>query len=362
MDSRVVSKPISTSRCSLATAIASIAFFSVAHAGFSSVHSATAISETPCSVDFAAIGDGLQQALPTVLVRSETIPLEKKVLDVGRLLRATNVVELNGNVSHRLVHLSNGNYVYAIDSEKHLVLMPRALDPGPVDLNAPETSFIGSHEGITRFLRAVYRTEPQFLAAGEITVRNGRVMMVSNGAGSYRGQTEHLNYAVHELKEHGLAINKRTEQRDFSVKKYSDPHGLAPGQSMAEVEASRDPGFSSLQRAVRAVMKKVDERFPGQTDFVRAAISVQDREAQGQLLEAAGVISSWDSPAESEAFVIRSAIQTFGRRDAPKARSEDVRAVGEAHLRGLLKSLEDFVDQQPVTKDGAKVNSRSLQH
>jgi hypothetical protein len=286
--------------------------------------------------------------IPQVLVRSEKVPLKNKVLDVPRLLRATNVVELNGEVSSRLQHLPNGNYVYSIDTEKRLVLVPRALNHGSVNLDAPDATFVGSHEGIVKFLRSIYQTEPQFLPAGEITVRNGRVMMVSNGAGTYRGGSDHLAYAVGQLESHGLAIDARTERRDFSLKKYPDPHGLAPGQARAEIEATRDPGFASLQKTFRSVMKKIDEHFPGQFDFVVAAMAVKDRERQGRLLHAASLISSWQSPQEGEAFVIRSAVRALGQQSIGRASEAQLGQAGEAEVRALLKEVETFVDSRPA--------------
>ncbi len=266
---------------------------STTHAGvYGAPAKASNLPQSECITDFSLFGEAPQRKFPPVLLRSEVVPLRFKVLDSSRLSQVAKVIDLNGQVDPRLKNLPAGNYVYAIDSKRRLVILPRAIDPGPVDINSLSATFIGSHEGIVQMLKAVDGKGPKLIAAGEITIRDDRVRMVSNGAGSYRGFTDHLNYAATEFKAHGLAINERTELRDHSVKPFADPHGLADGQARAVIEAARDPGFAVLQSAFRVILKRVDEKFPGQMDFIRAAIAVKETSRQERLLQAAGMVSS----------------------------------------------------------------------
>ncbi len=268
-----------------------------------------------CASSFAALSREI--ARPTQLIRSEQVPLLNKVLDVDRLRRAVKIVDIGSK--SKIGELQDGTYLYVIDSNRRLAIMDRLVDPGAQNLADPAAQFLGSHEGLVTHLKSTFKEEPSLYAAGEVVVRNGRVLMFSNGAGTYRGTQEHLDYAIREMRNAGVDIDSRTELRNYAKKKYSDPHGTANSQARLALETKRDPTLMSLVLEARSVMRKLDDRFPQPEDIVRAAIAIRDPEKQGEVLQAVGLFAQWQTPQESEFYVIQNASRSMGTEKLRKA-------------------------------------------
>ena len=113
-----------------------------------------------------------------------------------------------------------------------------------------------------------------------------------------------------------------------------DPHKLAQGQALADIEASRDPGYPALQKTFTRVMAKVAAKFPGEMDANIAVMEMADKEKQGFTMQALMLFSKWLKPEEGEAFIIRDSLET----------------VGKAPTLQLLNSLEHLADsaQKPT--------------
>lgn len=300
-----------------ASARASISVFLILFLGSVELLAANSPPSVPsnCASSFAALARDINR--PTQLARSEQVPLLNKVLDVERLRRHVKVVDIGSN--SKIGDLQDGTYLYVIDGNRRLAIMDRLVDPGAQNLADPAAQFLGSHEGLVTHLKAAFKEEPTLYAAGEVVVRNGRVLMFSNGAGTYRGTQEHLDYAIREMRNAGVEIDSRTELRNYAKKKYSDPHGTANSQARVALETKRDPTLMSLVLEARSVMRKLDDRFPKPEDIVHAAIAIRDPEKQGEVLQAVGLFAQWQTPQESEFYVIQNANRSMGTEKLRKA-------------------------------------------
>lgn len=230
-------------------------------------------SSLACPTNFVRLVLEPPRPHPPVLRYTKQL-LEGKILDRKVLAENAKILDLE-KPSNELSDLPEQIYTYAIDQKDRLVVIPRTIDPGDVELAKPDSKVLASHIGIKRMLATPLDSRIRFVAAGEIVVRNGRVFAVSNGAGSFKGGTENLEYALHHLKKFGLKVDERTELRDFAKKKYPSPHGpekkQVAFQARIALEASRDPEFLSVLKEVRRVMI-IMERFPDVGTFVQPAM------------------------------------------------------------------------------------------
>src|SRR5206468_2732682 len=111
-----------------------------------------------------------------------------KVMDLQRLSNST--IFLNSGVaSYRksLGNLKDGTYIYVFERSGKGAVLNRTMDPGPgIPLDSAKSQYIGSHAGLAKLFGYMFRHEPEVVAAGEIIVRNGRVMAINNASGTYR--------------------------------------------------------------------------------------------------------------------------------------------------------------------------------
>ncbi len=317
------------------SAINKITFF-VVLAGFCLFSISTNVSADPnrpvpnCLVEYEKLGQ------PPVLKQAEKFRLSGKLFDVEKLGRAVTVIDVSPGSPAKLPELKEVTYLYVIDKNDRMVLVERFLDPGPsVEITA-RTKILGSHEGLRRFLLSQSSDEVLLVAAGEVVIRNGRVYAVSNGAGTYPGGTDNLNYAIGKLKNAGLKMDERTQVLDHSVNAYPDPHDLRGQPTIDAIRAlNTDSKFAALVEQTRRTMKTVDGKFPDSDEFYMSAIkSTEDSEKRNEFYHAATILRHWQNPAENDVWAVHSLYKS----------------IGEEGVRRALRALETFAAaRQPLS-------------
>jgi hypothetical protein len=189
-----------------------------------------------------------------------------KVMDADRFKRATILLNTHSQrQSQALSHLSDGTYIYLFDEKGSVAIVDRVMDPGAGEsLADPRSKYIGSHAGLAGYLGYLFKRPPKVVAAGEIVVRNGRVMAISNGSGTYRGSAVNLKFAVEKFHDFGLRLDAKTNIADYS-KLPRDPHVGAAKIVRSEIRVIRNPAFRRLVNATRDVMTYVDHNLDDTT-------------------------------------------------------------------------------------------------
>ncbi|MDZ4084823.1 MAG: hypothetical protein U1E10_17910 [Bdellovibrionales bacterium] len=226
-----------------------------------------------------------------------------KVMDVSRLRTSLKLLKANDkSAADSLSKLEDGIYIYGIDRKGNVGMIPRNLDPGG---SIDETStFIGSHLGLRAAMKDAVGGEVDFVSAGEVIVRNGRTMAVTNGAGSFKNGTEHLEFGVEQLKQRGLKVDGRTEIRDFSNKNnfYEDPHDAVSDQIPREIKVARDPVLRDLHKETSGLVARVDAQGVATGDeFFERALGLEGIDSTAAY-HAASVYRRWQNPAEGTAY------------------------------------------------------------
>lgn len=268
--------------------------------------------------------------LPPALKQAEKFRLSGKLFDVAKLKAKTTVLDVSVSSNAKLPQLGERTYLYVIDKSQRLAITERFLDPGAdVPLTA-RTKFLGSHEGLKRMLQNGSSENVELVAAGEIVIRNGRVFAVGNGAGTYPGGTENLNYALAKLKKAGLKIDDRTDVRDYSKNAYRDPHDFEGMQTLRAIRELRDPKFSAFFDQCRRVMTVVDGKFPNAENFyIMAKASTGDERLQTAYYRAARLLIPWSDAANNEVWAAHRFYEDFGDEAG----------------RAALQALEDYASR-----------------
>lgn len=293
---------------------------------------ATPRENNQCHLGFASIHPVTNVPPPSVIKKSERFVLEGKILDVKILGDAAEKTKA------LLPDLPDGTYTYVVDTNRELAVIPRSLDPGIQAFPDPLTSrgnFLGSHEGLVRYLEAKANAtaegpfiKTELLSAGELVVRNKRVIAVTNGAGTFHNDLSHLEFGAAELKAAGLPISARTEYLDYSTGILMDPHVKAVTQIRTEIAALRNPKFVVLLSDMRKLMLSIDRGFPNKAEFSTDVIAAAKDTSESSLrFKGVMFLAKWEAPLESEIQSLYSALQSSG----------------EEKIRAWMKSMEEYV-------------------
>lgn len=238
---------------------------------------------------------------PSTINETTGTPILRKVLDVSRLKPSLKLLKASKNpTADSLSHLDDGIYIYGIDKKGNTGIIPRNLDPGgPID---ESSTFIGSHIGLRTVMKDALGEDVEFVSAGEVIVRNGRTMAVTNGAGSFKNGSEHLEFGVEQLKQRGLKIDGRTEIRDFSKNLYEDPHDAVAIQIPIEIKVFRDPALRDLHSQTASLVTRVDAQGIATGDeLFEKALGIQGVDSTAAY-HAFSIYRRWQNPAEGTAY------------------------------------------------------------
>lgn len=261
---------------------------------------------------------------PPALKKSNSVPLKNKVTQIDHLRENVTLLDLGGSKNtSALSGLGDGTYTYVIDSENHLAFMNRTINPGRNIKITEDTPILGSHEGLALFLKDHFKAEPVLLASGEIHVRNGRVLSVSNGSGTYRGDIGNLLYALQELSRAGLKIDGRTFRRDYATGKFVDPHGIVGDpfgsvamQARLDLKFQNDPHLRQILERTRRVFMEFDRRHPSDAEVRRFFLNREESpENRNLLFTGAMFYSQWSSPHDTEGYLLDSLLGHVGEED-----------------------------------------------
>lgn len=256
--------------------------------------------------------------------------IKGKVMDVSRLRTSLRLMkESDKSTANSLSKLEDGIYIYGIDKKGNVGLIPRNLDPGgSID---ESSTFIGSHLGLRSAMKDAMGGEIEFVSAGEVVIRNGRTMAVTNGAGSFKNGTEHLEFGVEQLKQRGLKVDGRTEIRDFSNKKnfYEDPHDAVSEQIPREIKVARDPVLRDLHTETSGLVAKVDAKGVATGDqFFERALGLEGVDSTAAY-HAASLYRRWQNPAEGTAYSFEGIYSHIGPEKYREALQVIKRVAGE---------------------------------
>lgn len=240
-------------------------------------------------------------------------PQLAKVTDVVRIRNAAKVIDLNRPGSE-LANLEDGIYVWAIDNLGHLGFLERNMGVDPIGSG---NKFLGSHEGLMRLFKSKFGRRTQFVATGEVVVRNGRVMVVDNASGSYPSVGENLAYGVEKLISRDLKIDERTQVNDLSKKITHEPHQAAWIQVPIEMKVMREPHLRALYDETRRVMKIVDGRFTSD-DELHEFLVKKGVPSSAVTKGAEKLVRWWMNPREGTAYAFESVRRDYGESNYHK--------------------------------------------
>lgn len=198
----------------------------------------------------------------------------------------------------RLSNLKDGFYLYLMDSKNQVAIMERAAvreDGRPYS----EDGYIGTHEGLSRVLG-----KTPVYAAGEFSIRDGEVRMVSNGSGTFRGGVENLAYAYETLRLLGLNVKNETITLDYSTQKIADPHGSVKSQVLDEIKIRSNPDLQALRERTRSVMKRIKFLESRQVINQIKQVAQNDSFYKNEMYQAMQFVGQWRAPLEGEATTI----------------------------------------------------------
>lgn len=268
--------------------------------------------------------------LPPLISKHAEYEIAHKVLDVNRLKKSAQVMNIhNAADKTRLAGLPDGTYLYVIDKAGHTAIVNRTMDPGAAAMRDPHAAFLGSHLGLASLLEREFKAQPQYVATGEFLIRSGQVKLVSNGSGTFRGETANLTYGAEKLKSLGLAIDSKTQLWDYSVNKYPNPHGEGVVTQVRDaLEIMHDPHLKKIWDHTRQVMRQVDPNYQDSTG-IRAMILNPATPAADKTLLFQGIqfISGWRQLQDEEGYIVRHYLKSMGE---------------EKYLK-LLKKLSEVV-------------------
>ncbi|MFL5815766.1 MAG: hypothetical protein ACJ763_19515 [Bdellovibrionia bacterium] len=256
----------------------------------------------------------VQSKLPPIIEKHELVPLAHKVTDVSRLKKATRILNIHDAKDRtKLSGLADGTYVYVMDTNGHLAISNRVMDPGAAAMRNPDGTFLGSHAGLAALLESEFKAPPQFVAAGEVVVRSGQVKVVSNGSGTYRGAQSNLTYAAEHMQSMGLAVDVKTELRDYSANKYANPHGSVESQVRDALKLEHDPHLKQIWEYTRKVMGELDRNLTDSKPIRKVIMDPSTSPAdQALLFKGVQFFSNWRQPQEEEGYVVHHYLESMG--------------------------------------------------
>lgn len=153
--------------------------------------------------------------------------------------------------------LSDGAYVYIIDKQGNLGISIRA--PDLKNFKEP----LVSHRALANRLQKNLGKEPEVVAAGEIEISLGKVSVLNNKSGTYRGDQPHLDFAENILSRHGLKIEPATQRINIpSTKKLAGNHFPELEEAQAKLVIYQDPKKLALFKKLNALKHRLYEHYP----------------------------------------------------------------------------------------------------
>lgn len=276
----------------------------------------------------AGLAKNSRPVFPAPIKETVGQSIHGKVMDVPRLRSAMKLIKAKSDgTSASLTNLDDGIYIYGIDKKGNTAIIPRNLDPGG-EIGSNST-FIGSHLGLRAAMKDALGEEIEFVAAGEIVQRNGRTMMVSNGAGSFKNGSENLSFGVEQMKQKGLKVDPRTEIRDYSKDTFLDPHDVVSVQVPKEIQVARDPALRDLHRETSGLVARVDAKGVATEDeFFTRALALDGVDSTAAY-HATVLIRRWQNPAEGTAYSFEGLYSHIGPEKYQEA-LKVIRRVGES--------------------------------
>ncbi len=266
--------------------------------------------------------------VPATIQETVGQAIHGKVMDVARLRTSLKLVKGNDkSAAEAFSRLDDGIYIYGVDKNGNAGLIPRNLDPG--GSIGENSTFIGSHLGLRVAMKDALGQEINFVSAGEVIVRNGRTMAVTNGAGSFKNGTEHLEFGVQQLRQRGLKIDGRTEIRDYSKNVYEDPHDIVSTQVPLEIKVQRDPALRSLHQETSGLVAKVDAKGVSTGDELFEKALELDGVDSTAAYHAASLYRRWQNPAEGTAYSLEGIYRHIGPENYREALNVIRRLGGE---------------------------------
>lgn len=148
----------------------------------------------------------------------------------------------------------NETYTFLLNDKNEFWITPELL--GPPDANG---KYIGTH----RSLLAQMGEGHKIYAAGEIVVKNGVIVSISNKAGTFQraNNADNLRYAANQLRAQGVDFGGGVVGQDFSKRPRLDPKE-EHGQRRDHLKRITQPKFFAVRSQWEQIMKQLYDRYP----------------------------------------------------------------------------------------------------
>ena len=245
--------------------------------------------------------------LPAIISKTVNNKLvEVKVIDPARIEKQAKVFPSTTEVHEQkpLSHLEDGTYVYLMDKSRQTAIVSRRFDDTRLTPEGdPIEQYVGAHDSLYILIEAKNAHVPEVVAAGEIIVRNNKVIVVSNASGTFRGNATHLEFATSELENLGLQVTKETRHIDYSVNPLGDPHDGVAKEVKDELRMLRDPEARRLWQKTRLATARFNKAFPDVD--AKKIFRIADPNDFDLAVNAIEFMGRWNNAADGETYVIQ---------------------------------------------------------
>lgn len=179
-------------------------------------------------------------------------PVPNAVLDTKRLEKVVHVLEPGAEAD--LGTLENGAYNYILFKDGSYGYLNRFIPP---QSRRERGHYIGTHEGILKWIEKKFGQVPEVIAAGEFTVRDGQVVRLSNGSGTFMGESYRIDLAKDFMSQKGTTFAPDLYREDHTIpeKNRLVPHANAQVQVERDLEFFEDPIRKELLAQTRRLLK-----------------------------------------------------------------------------------------------------------
>lgn len=265
-------------------------------------------------------GDGV----PSLARHVEHATDKAGVLSLARLKSAARVIRPGASSSRTLAKLPNDMYVFVIDRSGATVVLPRRLMP-----TADDPTFLGVHPGAYAVLEDALGYKPDLVGAGEITVRDGWTVLLTNKSGHFRGDQKHLDHSRDVLGSLGLVESPHLQTVDVSKTDVPRTHMAETKQVEGEIASLKVPAFVPTLAETRAIMRSMRGRHEAVTEALYAMAKESDD--FDTPLTGAYFMSRWlNEPAGSDLYLVQSFIDSRGAEFFGRMLNDLKRAVARA--------------------------------
>jgi|GEM_PF-3798871 len=243
--------------------------------------------------------------------------------------------------SQNFPYLDDGAYVYVIDRQGRIGFSKRVPD-----LNDSVTPLV-SHRSVFEKMKQDQTPPPEVTAAGEFEIHLGRVSLLNNKSGTFRGDEKNLFVTEALLKRHGLNIEPGTERVDYARQAVPGKHYSELASAEAWVRIHQDPVQRELFESFQTVEREIGLRYPspapGKIDWVAFFSSAHPQLSRSSPLtiEAFYAEKPW-------AWVIHFLSKSQDFTEAPIEFERLIREFGPQKTRELFKKipeLEGFLER-----------------